>query len=121
MPRTARPTPETLQLRVTSPPSASERTMRLDALPLLPWPLAAAAGGALAAVVGWLLLVGVVGVAWFTAIAIPLPDVLVFCSQLWLLGHGGGARIGGATLTLVPLGLTLAGAALAGAVGRFAG
>ena len=121
MPRTARPTPETLHLRVTSPPSASERTARLATVPLVPWPLAAAVGGVVAALLGWLLVVGVAGVAWFTASAIPLPDVLVFCSQVWLLAHGGGAQIAGATITLVPLGLTLVGAALLGAVGGFAG
>lgn len=121
MPRTARPSPETLQLRVTSPPSDSERTARLATVPLLPWPLAAAAGGAAAAMIGWLLVVGVAGVAWFTASAIPLPDVLLFCSQVWLLAHGAGARIGESTITLMPLGLTVAAAVLAGAVGRFAG
>ena len=109
MPRTARPTPETLHLRVTSPPSASERTARLATVPLVPWPLAAAVGGVVAALLGWLLVVGVAGVAWFTASAIPLPDVLLFCSQVWLLAHGGGAQIAGTTITLVPLGLTLVG------------
>lgn len=121
MPRTARPTPETLQLRVTSPPSASERTQRLAATPLLPWPLAAGLGGVVAALLGWLLAVGVVGVAWVTAAAIPLADVLAFCSRWWLLAHGGSARIDDITITLVPLGLTLAAAVLAGGTGRFAG
>ncbi len=121
MPRTSRPSPETLQLRVTSPPTAAERTVRLATVPLVPWPLAAAVGGAVAALVGWLCLVGVAGVAWFTASAIPLTDVLQFCAQLWLLGHGGGARIAGSTITLVPLGLTLMGVLLTGGVGRFAG
>ncbi len=120
MPRPSRNNPETIQLRVTSPPSASERTARLSTVPVVPWPLAAAIGGAGVALLGWLLVVGVAGVAWFTASAIPLPDVLAFCSEIWLLAHGGGAEIAGSPLTLAPLGLTLIGAALSMAVGRFA-
>lgn len=120
MPRTVRRSPDTIQLRVTSPPSASERTAQLATVPLLPWPLAAGVGGAGAALLGWLLVVGVVGVGWFTASAIPLPDVLAFCSGIWLLAHGGSAEIGGLPVTLAPLGLTLVGAGLAAAIGRFA-
>ena len=112
--------PETIRLRVTSPPSAQERTVRLASVPVVPWAAAAAIGGAGAAVLGWLLIVGVAGVAWFTASAIPLPEVLAFCSGIWLLAHGGVAEIAGSTLSLMPLGLTLVGAALARVVGRFA-
>lgn len=112
--------PETIQLRVTSPPSAQERTVRLASVPVVPWAAAAAIGGAGAALLGWLLIVGVATVAWFSASAIPLPDVLAFCSGIWLLAHGGTAEIAGSPLTLMPLGLTLTGAALARAVGRFA-
>ena len=112
--------PETIQLRVTSPPSAQERTVRLASVPIVPWVAAAALGGAASALLGWLLIVGVAGVAWFTASAIPLPEVLAFCSGIWLLAHGGAAEIAGSPVTLMPLGLTLAGAALTRAVGRFA-
>lgn len=120
MPRPVRSGPETIQLRVASPPSANERTARLATVPVVPWAPAAAIGGAGAALLGWLLIVGVAGVAWFTASAIPLPEVLAFCAALWLLAHGGSAEIAGSPLTLMPLGLTLIGALLAVAVGRFA-
>lgn len=120
MPRSVRSGPETIQLRVTSPPSAHERTARLATVPIVPWLPAAAIGGAGAALLGWLLIVGVAGVAWFTASAIPLPDVLAFCAGIWLLAHGGTAEIAGSPLTLIPLGLTLIGATLAMTVGRFA-
>ncbi|MCW5954414.1 MAG: hypothetical protein KIT69_19355, partial [Propionibacteriaceae bacterium] len=120
MPRSVRSGPETIQLRVTSPPSANERTARLATVPVVPWAPAAAIGGAGAALLGWLLIVGVAGVAWFTASAIPLPDVLAFCAGFWLLAHGGGVEIAGSAVTLMPLGLTLTGAMLAMTVGRFA-
>lgn len=120
MPRSLRSGPETIQLRVTSPPSANERTARLATVPIVPWLPAAMIGGAGAALLGWLLIVGVAGVAWFTASAIPLPDVLAFCAGIWLLAHGGTVGIADSSLTLAPLGLTLIGAALAMTVGRFA-
>lgn len=120
MPRSARNSPETIQLRVTSPPSAQERTARLSTVPIVPWVPAAVIGGVGAALLGWLLIVGVAGVAWFTASAIPLPEVLALCSGIWLLAHGGAAGIAGSSLTLMPLGLTLLGALLARTVGRFA-
>ena len=120
MPRPVRSGPETIQLRVTSPSSADERTTRLATVPIVPWAPAAAIGGAGAALLGWLLIVGVAGVAWFTASAIPLPDVLGFCAGVWLLAHGGTAAIADSSLSLMPLGLTLLGALLAMSVGRFA-
>ena len=120
MPRSVRSSPESIQLRVTSPPSASERTAQLATVPIVPWLPAAVVGGAGAALLGWLLIVGVAGVAWFTASAIPLPDVLAFCAGIWLLAHGGTADIAGSPVTLIPLGLTLVGALLAMTVGRFA-
>ena len=119
MPRPIRTSPETIQLRVTSPPSANERTARLATVPIVPWVPAAAIGGAGAALLLWLLVVGVAGVAWFTASAIPLPEVLGLASSIWLLAHGGVAEIAGSPLTLMPLGLTLTGAALALSIGRF--
>ncbi len=120
MPRSVRSGPETIQLRVTSPPSANERTAKLATVPIVPWAPAAVIGGAGAALLGWLLVVGVAGVAWFTASAIPLPDVLAFCAGIWVLAHGGAVEIAGSPVTLMPLGLTLIGAMLAMAVGRFA-
>ena len=64
------------------------------------------AGGAAAAVVGWLLVTGMVMVGWFTAMAMPLPRVLGFAGQLWLGAHGAGATVGAVLVTLIPLGLS---------------
>ena len=47
--------------------------------------------GLAAVALGWLLTTGLVMVAWFTAMAMPLPRVLGFAAQLWLAGHGAGA------------------------------
>lgn len=121
MPRTTRNSPDTLQLTVTSPPSADERTVQLGAMPFLPWPLAAVLGGALAAGVGWMLAVGVALVAWFSALPMPLPDLLAMCSRLWLLAHGGTLPLGSAAVTLVPLGLTAVGMVMAWVAAWFAG
>lgn len=73
--------------------------------PLVPVALAAGAASALA---GWLLVVGMVMVGWFTAMAMPLPVALGFAAQLWLAGHGAGAAVGGVLVTLTPLGLSAA-------------
>ncbi len=63
-------------------------------------------GGAGAALVGWLLVTGLVMLGWFTAMGLPLPQVLGFAGQLWLAAHGAGAMIGELLVTLAPLGLT---------------
>ena len=77
--------------------------------PVLHFPLLVMglAGGAAAAVVGWLLVTGLVMLAWFTAMAMPLPRVLGFAGQLWLAAHGAGATVGEVPVTLAPLGLTV--------------
>ncbi|MEA4944198.1 MAG: DUF6350 family protein [Propionicimonas sp.] len=121
MPRTARPSPDTIALTVTSPPSATERTVILGTAPFLPWPLAGAVGGMAAAAASWVLVVGVCLVAWFAALTTPLPELLAFSARLWLFGHGGGLVLDGTTITLMPLGLTAAGGVLAHVAGRFAG
>lgn len=99
--------PERLRFTVST-----ARTVRLpvpaDGPPLLPWPVASLGGGLLAALCGSVLVAGVVLVAWLSAIAIPLPAVLAFSAQVWLLAHGGAISIGNDPVTLVPLGLTLA-------------
>jgi hypothetical protein len=109
------------RLRFTT---STARTLRLptapEGPPLLPWPLAALGGGAVAAVAGALLVAGVMLVAWFSAIAIPLATMLDFAAQVWLLAHGGVVVIGADQLTLVPLGLTVGAAALCSSAGRFA-
>lgn len=76
--------------------------------PVLEFPLVAVApaAGALAALVGWLLVTGLVMAGWFTAMAIPLPRVLGFAGQLWLAAHGAGALVGQVMITIVPLGIT---------------
>ena len=103
---------------------STDRTVRLptpaDGPPLLPWPVAALGGGALAALAGSLVVAGVVLVAWLSAIAIPLPAVLTFSAQVWLLAHGGVVPVVGDQVTLVPLGLTLAFGAICASVGGFA-
>jgi len=77
-----------------------------DAVPFLPWPLAAALAGVGAAVAGWLIVAGVVLACWFTVMAMPLSDMLTFGTQLWLLALGAPAAVGTDVLTVMPLGLT---------------
>jgi len=77
-----------------------------DAAPFLPWPLAAALAGVGAATAGWLLVAGVMLASWFTAMALSLPGMLTFGTQVWLLALGVPAPIGSAHLTIMPLGLT---------------
>ncbi len=111
--------PERLRLTVSS-----TRTLRLpnapDGPPLLPWPMAALGAGVAAGLAGVLLVAGVVVIAWLSAIAIPLAEVLDFAGGVWLLAHGGALLIGNDQVTLVPLGLTVSAAALCASAGRFA-
>ena len=120
MPTTASRPASPVALSVTSPDSAAEVTAP-TALPLLPWPLAALLAGLAAAGVGWLLTAGVAAVAWFSAIAVPLPQVISFASGFWLLSHGGTLDVAGSTVSLAPLGWSLLGLVLARGAGRLAG
>lgn len=74
--------------------------------PEFPLLIVAPAAGAAAAVVGWLLVAGLVMTAWFTAMAIPLGQALTVAGQLWLAGLGAGAVIQDVPITLTPLGLS---------------
>lgn len=103
---------------------SSARTVRLPTAPagqpLLPWSVAALGGGVFAGLAGAVLVAGVMLIAWLSAIAIALPNVLGFAARVWLLAHGGVLAIGDDRITLVPLGLTIAFGALCSSAGRFA-
>ena len=111
MPKPKTRDPERLRFTVSA-----ARTVRLpsapDTPPLLPWPVAALGAGLAAGLAGALLVAGVVLVAWLSAIAIALPTVLTFSARVWLLAHGGVLVVGDEQITLVPLGLSVALAAL---------
>ncbi|MFT4293785.1 MAG: DUF6350 family protein [Micropruina sp.] len=83
--------------------NAPERTAPAPTFPLIPVALAA---GAASGIAGWLLTAGLVMVAWFTAMAMPVPTALGFASQFWLAGHGIGAVVGTQLVTIAPLGLS---------------
>lgn len=72
----------------------------------LPLPPTALAAGALSAMIGWLLVTGVVLIGWFTVPAMPLPQALTFAAQLWLGGIGAGMSVGAWQVSLIPLGLS---------------
>ncbi|MDO5499660.1 MAG: DUF6350 family protein [Propionibacteriaceae bacterium] len=73
----------------------------------LPPSVTALLAGAVAAGVGWVLVVGLVFFAWLSARAGELPRIVGSASQIWLLAHGATLRIGDVRWTLMPLGLTL--------------
>lgn len=86
----------------------------------MPWPVAAIGGGIVAALAGVLLVSGAVLIAWLGAISLPVPAVLAFAGQIWLLAHGGVLTIAGVRVTLIPLGLTVALVALSVPIASFA-
>lgn len=93
-------------------------------IPFLPWLVAALAWTAAVPVLGWVLVGALVSVSWVTAAHTPAAQVLGTIGQAWLALHGAPATLGGATIRLVPLGLTLllvAGSAVAAhhAAGQF--
>lgn len=107
-----------LQLQVDS-----ARTIRIPQIdgdqPLLPWPVASIGGGLLSALAGALAVAGIVFVGWLSAIAVPVADMLSFAGRGWLLVNGGRLDLGSGAITLIPLTLTFAVAALVGWVSGF--
>lgn len=89
-----------------------------DGPPALPWLLVALFGALATALVGWVVVTGFAVVGWLAADRGTVGDAFATGTQLWLLGSGAGARLGGMTLTLTPLGLSLLYAYL---LSRFAG
>lgn len=74
--------------------------------PGLPWHLAAIAGAVVSALAGLVLTIGLTTMGW-----VQVPDVsfwsnLSLGTRWWLLGHGAGAQVGNASISVVPLGLT---------------
>jgi hypothetical protein len=107
---------------MTTPTTASWKLLRgqEDALPLFPWPLAALLGGVVSAAAGWLVLAGVSLLVWSTQLELPLPELLSFATNAWLLGNGVPLRTEAMTLSLVPLGLSLMFVVLCRGTARFA-
>ena len=76
-------------------------------LPTVAWLGLAAGAGVLSAVCGWVLVTGLVVVAWLAAEPGTLTQALGVGTQLWLLANGGGATLGAASVTLIPWTVTL--------------
>lgn len=96
-----------LRLKVFSADAAGEPAVGApDWTRRLPPTAIAALGGLAAAVLGWLVVLIVVLTSWLLAPAGDAGAVIGAASQLWLLAHGGGLRIGPVVWTLTPLGLT---------------
>ncbi len=87
--------------------AASEPSVTEVRAPVLPWAAAAVLGALLSALASWLVMAAPVVVAAASGPARSLGSAFGFGTQLWLLAHGAGARVGVATITLTPLGLTL--------------
>lgn len=118
MPKSSNRVTQRLRLSV-----ASARTVRIataEAPPLLPWPVAAIGGGAVAGLAGAVLVTGVMLLAWLSAITVALPAVLGFAAQVWLLAHGGQVLVDGVPITVAPLLLSLLFAGLCASIGAFA-
>ena len=76
-------------------------------LPTVAWLGLAAGAGVLSAVCGWVLVAGLAVAAWLAAEPGTLGQALAVGTQLWLLANGGGATLGGASVTLIPWSVTL--------------
>lgn len=92
--------------------AATEPTVVLGAgerpeLPTVAWLGLAAGAGVLSAVCGWVLVTGLVVLAWLAAEPGTLTQALGVGTQLWLLANGGGATLGAVSVTLIPWTLTL--------------
>ncbi|MBK7821701.1 MAG: hypothetical protein IPJ61_11680 [Tessaracoccus sp.] len=74
---------------------------------LLPWYLMAVIGPLATLVAVWLILAALATIGWLTSPAADLGAALRLATQLLLLAHGGAASIGGQSVTLAPLGVTV--------------
>lgn len=72
----------------------------------LPWWLAAGGAALLTALIGWLFWVALAFLAWTITPQIDPVITLHIASQGWLLSHGIAVGLPGATLSIVPLGMT---------------
>lgn len=81
------------------------------------WTTTALIGGAVTAVMGWILCVGVTILGWVAADPGSLVAAARLGTRLWLLSNGVGVRIGVIPVTLVPWGAT---AVIAFMISRFA-
>lgn len=104
---TARRPGETIELSTTVPRTAGSANPQPGPdHPLVGgWPVAAI-GAAVTAAAGWVLAAGFAVVGWLTSVPGTLLDALGVGTQLWLLGNGSGATLGGTEITLIPWGLT---------------
>lgn len=104
----ARRTNPKIRLKATVPtesePEVSEPT---PSHPSASWLLFAVGGAVVVAASGWVIVAGLAVVGWLAAEPGTLISALKIGTQLWLLANGAGAIIGGAELTLVPLGVSL--------------
>ncbi len=100
---------------VAIPAADSER------LPFMGWVPAALLSGAMAALVGIVIVCGICVFAWVDMPGMGFSSVFPLAIRLWLLGHGAGVSADAVTITVPPLGLTLIFLALAATCARFAG
>ncbi|GAB3699926.1 cell division protein PerM [Mariniluteicoccus flavus] len=95
-----------LKVRSTDEPDVAGGHLPPADDPRLPWPLASLLAGVGGALGGWLIVAGLVVLAWLAARDGGLAAALATATQGWLLANGGGLVIAGQRLTLVPLGAT---------------
>ncbi|WP_022910770.1 DUF6350 family protein [Aestuariimicrobium kwangyangense] len=72
------------------------------------WPLASVGAGMVSALALWLVVTGIVVAGWTATPDIALSSVLRTSTRFWLLGYFAPATLADVTVTLTPLGLSLA-------------
>ena len=74
----------------------------------IPWFVLAPVGALAVAAAGWLLMAGPAALGWLTSPESQLADALGLASRVLLLANGAVTTIGGQSVSIAPLGLTLA-------------
>lgn len=87
--------------------AAAKAGPHLEETPLLPWPIVAVGGGAIAAAIGMSAVFALTTLGWLGLTTVDFPSMVAFAIRLWLLAHGVPVPIGATVLGVAPLGLTL--------------
>lgn len=86
---------------------------------IAPWPVVALVGGLVGAASTWVVICGLFTLGWLAVPDVPWSTAVRTATRLWLMSYFSGGEVGGVSITLTPLGLTLLNAVIIHGIGGF--